>query len=175
MPELDANQIHKGLWQGGRPPYGTALSEAGFDLLVLCAFEFQPPQASIAGLPIPVSLRGDPFPGVSLIHAPNDDDYFSPPTRDTLRVAVDAADKVTKHIQQGGNALVTCWQGWNRSGLVSALVLHKLLGWGGSKCAQHVAFKRKNALSNPQFTAVLSKIPKGKTPLMPLLEEHLPL
>lgn len=157
---IDATHIYGGLWQGGRPPYGTELAEAGFSLLVLCAFEFQPPHGlNCDDSILSPSLRVDPFPGLEVLYAPNDDDFYTPPDESTVDVARSVAERVASHIEGGaGKALVTCWQGWNRSGLVSALVLHRLLGYSGHECVQHIAAKRKGALSNPQFVKVLSMI-----------------
>src|SRR6185436_7074108 len=112
--------------------------EAGFDMLVLCAFEFQPPHQMMAYAPCPPEFRDEPFPGVEVVHAPNDDNYYEPPPRYVLKAAVQTADIVAQKIRAGGKVLVTCWQGWNRSGLVSALTLHKLCGFSGAECVRHV-------------------------------------
>lgn len=126
--------------------------EAGFDMIVLCARELQ--------------LPAEAYPGVRIVYAPNDDSVEFPLTKEKLRIAVRAAEAVAQEIQKGGRVLVTCAAGLNRSGLVSALALHKLYGWGGDECvrtvrAKRVASKRHpgKALSNPEFTAVIRRLP----------------
>lgn len=60
---------------------------------------------------------------------------------------------------------MTCAAGLNRSGLVSALTLHLLLGWGGKRCAAHVQGKRmtrdgRHALYNQEFVRALCRLPE---------------
>lgn len=125
--------------------------EAGFDMIVLCARELQ--------------LPPETFPGVDVVHAPNDDSVALPLTKEKLRIAIRAADAVARRIQDGGRVLVTCAAGLNRSGLVSALALHKLYGWAGDECvrtvrAKRVASKRHpgKALSNAEFVAAIRRL-----------------
>lgn len=158
MP-LDATQIIPGLYQGSAPPPGRTLAQAGFKKLILCAMEFQPPHLvpayanNIIGLEAP-----DPFPGVEVFYAPNDDNPLEPATREQLLIAIGAARSTAMTLQHGGKVLVTCWMGLNRSGLVSALTLHILLGCSGRKAVQMVQQKRPNALKNPQFVSHLNRI-----------------
>lgn len=147
---LDAHQIVPNLWQGSKPPLGSRVAQAGFKCLVLCAREIQPPVTS--------------FPGVRVVHAPNDDSVQLPLTRDKLAVALAAARTVALAVSQGDNCLVTCAAGMNRSGLVSALALHLLYGWPGGRCIQRVRDKRGphhtfTPLSNPEFVQALQKLP----------------
>lgn len=141
---LDAHEIAPGLWQGAAPPEGSRLSELGFSAVVLCAKEHQP-KARI-------------FPGLRVIHAPNDDDFSRPPTREELRVAVNAARQVAQIVRRRDTVLVTCWMGLNRSGLVSALALHLLTGRSGFSCIQDVKKARKRALRNPGFQEALLRL-----------------
>ena len=149
--KLDADEIVPHLWQGALPPTGSAVSQAGFDLLVLCAREHQLPSVY--------------FHDVEVVNAPNDDnEAFGPLTREKLRVALQAAHKVVETVKAGKSALVTCAAGMNRSGLVSALALHLLHGWSGSKCIKQVRKKRGprggyRPLSNSDFTAALRRLP----------------
>jgi len=111
---------------------------------VLCANEFQPP--------------ANVFPGVRVIHAPNDDAPRRP-TRRELRVAEEAAREVAHAVRSRTPTLVTCMAGRNRSGLVTALALRYLTGEAGCPCACHVRDKRPNALSNAYFFDHLARLP----------------
>jgi len=151
---LDANEIVPGLWQGALPPAGTDVRNRGFTVLVLSAREKQPP--------------ADWYPGVEVIRAPNDDhpDY-GPLDREKLRVAIRAAERVTEVIKGGGKALVTCAAGANRSGLISGITLHLLLGWSGNKAINQIRKKRRvkggyRPLSNAEFVAALQNLPARK-------------
>jgi protein-tyrosine phosphatase len=144
----DANEIVPLLWQGSKPRPGRGLADAGFDVLVLCAREYQPTEAS--------------FPGLVLINAPNDDHYFV--TREDLDGAVNAASQVAEHVKAGRKVLVTCLAGINRSGLVVALALHKVFGYSGQTCINLVRAKRRLAdgddvaLTNTIFVESLQKL-----------------
>lgn len=148
---VEASEIVPGLWQGSKPVYGRTVADAGFHTLVLCAREYQP--ASVY------------FPKVTVVHAPNDDNAEEYPfTVEKLKVAIAASSEVVKALQNGQRVLVTCAAGINRSGLVTALSLHRLYGWSGVDCIQHVRRKRGKRghlwpLSNPDFTRVLRRLP----------------
>ncbi len=143
---IDADQIYQGLWQGSRPPVGSKIKVAGFQLLVLCAEEYQPPAYE--------------FHGVDVYHAPNQDNALLAPSRDQLAIALAAATKVADILQTQRPVLVTCWMGLNRSGLVTALALHKSLGISGAEACALVKRVRPWALSNPQFVECLARIPR---------------
>jgi protein-tyrosine phosphatase len=142
---FDAHPIYPGLWQGSAPKPKDELHKLGYQLLVLCAAEYQPPATL--------------FPGLEVVHAPNDDDPHRAPTRDELRIAMNAAQQVVQALQEEKKVLVTCWAGRNRSGLVSAIALHKLLGISGNRATTIVQMCRPKALTNPQFQACLARIP----------------
>lgn len=144
LTDIDAVEIAPFLYQGSAPPAGPYIAALGFNAVVLCAMEYQ--------------IEAKLFEGVSILHAPNDDNSKRPPTKTELSIAVNAARQVAKRIRDGQHVLVTCMAGLNRSGLVSALTLHILYGWNGSDCARHVQTKRGNALCNPQFVKVLSTL-----------------
>lgn len=149
-PSFDAHEIIPNLWQGS-VPVGSKCQSAGFIVVVLCAREHQHPATG--------------YPGVQLIHAPNDDHRAMPLTREKLALALKTARIITAAIKDGKCCLVTCAAGMNRSGLVSALVLHLLKGWSGSKCIQHVRQMRGRhrdgfiPLTNQEFTAALRQLP----------------
>jgi protein-tyrosine phosphatase len=101
------------------------------------------------------------FPGVTVIHAPNDDDFSRLPTRDELRLAIQAARQAVPILQGGGKVLSTCYMGLNRSGLVSALTLHLWLGVSGDEAIQMVRRGRKGSMRNPGFQTVLSRLSRS--------------
>lgn len=156
---IEASEIVPQLWQGSRPLMGEYVAQAGFQVLVLCAREYQPPASN--------------FPSVEVIHAPNDDDpRYYPFTLDSLKGAIEASGKVAKAYLDGKNILVTCQAGLNRSGFVMALALHRIFGWNGSLCIQRVRTRRgvRNdiaPLSNRDFTTVLRKLPSRPQPSEP--------
>ena len=158
---LDASLIYPGLSQGSAPDIGPGLAAAGFTDLVLCAEEWQPPYqvddvtAQIMGYNPEVPA----YPGVNLIYAPADDIVITPPTREVLVQAVQTANEVVKRVQAGGNVLVTCWAGRNRSGLVTALSLHKLTGFSGVQCVHIIRTARPMALTNLQFRSAIKALP----------------
>jgi hypothetical protein len=141
---LDATWISQGLFQGGRPPTGPAVAEAGFTELILCAREFQPGARD--------------FPGVYVVHAPNSDDLVSPPTPERLQGAIRAAGRAPACIRRGGRVLAPCRAGLNRSGLVSALTLHLLLKIPGAHAVQIVQAQRVGSLFNPRFIECLARL-----------------
>lgn len=146
---IDAHHISSGLWQGGVPLPGTTVRDAGFHVLVLCAMEYQP--------------SADEFPGIEVVHAPNDDDDSRTPTRDELRIAMKASQRVLRALQAEQKVLVTCWAGRNRSGLVSALALHHHLGLSGNQAATLVQMCRPKALTNREFQACLARLPAKRS------------
>lgn len=142
---IDAHHIGEGVWQGAVPTPGGIIRDAGFHMLVLCAMEYQ--------------LPAEEFPGVEVVHAPNDDDDSRWPTREELRIATNAASRVLAALRANRKVLVTCWAGRNRSGLVSALALREYLGISGSAASALVRAARPHALTNSKFQACLARLP----------------
>jgi len=140
---LDADPIAERLWQGAWPPEGEYVRLCGFTMLVLCAVEVQPPAQA--------------YPGVVVVHAPNDDTERMTPGQ--WRGALRAARRVTGEVRRGGRVLVTCAAGLNRSGLVTALVLHELRGsdLGIGRIVEMIRAARQGALSNPAFVERLER------------------
>jgi hypothetical protein len=134
---VDATKIATRLYQGGAPPTGSAVRDAGFDVLVLCAREYQETD----------------FPGVELIFCPLVD---GPMTAEVWRTAVWAAYEVAKAVRASKRVLVTCVQGRNRSGLVNALALRMLYEMPGAAAVLLVKTVRKNALTNDAFVGALT-------------------
>lgn len=138
---IDATRIGSKLYQGGRPVEGHALRRAGFDVLVLCAMEHQPPARA--------------YPGVTVIYAPLDDATITLPEW----IAADtAAAQVVKHLARRRRVLVTCQQGRNRSGLVMALTLRRLTRAPGHKIVRHIQALRPRALTNDSFVAAIEAL-----------------
>ena len=131
-----ADRILKHLYQGGMPPPGRGLKDAGVDVLVLAAAEHQDAAA---------------YDDVLVICAPGDDDkrrYRLDRFIDGWR---DAAAQVADHVRAGRNVLVTCMSGWNRSGLINALAVRELTGWSGKRIVAHIKSNRQYALNNETF------------------------
>lgn len=148
---IDAHQIIERLWQGSFPEPGGRLRSCGFDVLVLCAEELQPPS--------------DLYQGVEVIHAGIDDGLVTPELERTARRA---ANRVVKAHRDGKRILVTCAQGRNRSGLVVGFVLKELAyrtspdvkvakitkSWD---VVDYIQRRRPNALTNPYFVELLRR------------------
>jgi len=142
---IEANRIGPRLYQGSKPPFGRNLQRAGFDILALCALEHQP--------------RARAFPGIEVLHVPLDD-ADHPPSELEWRLALGAAKHIALGVRAGRRALVTCMQGRNRSGLVTALSLHFLTGQPGRVCTSYVQQARTAApaLTNDFFVGALASI-----------------
>jgi hypothetical protein len=124
------------LYQGSAPPIGLR----GFDVIVLCAEEYQP--------------QGYSFPFVTVIKAPLDDAHLS---RTEARIAYSAAVSVAEQLAEGKTVLVTCMQGRNRSGLVTALVL-MMNGLTADRAIALIKSKRALSMQNPSFNAFLKQL-----------------
>lgn len=134
------------IWQGRTPltPFERAVVKRAFDVVVLCAEEAQLPDEAL--------------PGVELVHAGFSDDNATL-TRSQLRTAQAAADEVVKRVREGKRVLVACYLGCNRSGLVTAFALHKILGWSGHEIVEMQQAKRPCSLMNPAFESLVRLLP----------------
>lgn len=151
---LDVTHLAGPLWIGSHPltlspccdehdPHARRadeLARAGFEVVVLCAEEWQPE-----------------IPRVETIHAPFDDDHTGL-DEDQTKTAFRAARRTARRIVQGKKTLVTCWAGRNRSGLVCALALSRVSGSHPRKAADLIRAKRAGALTNTAFRAFLSSL-----------------
>jgi protein-tyrosine phosphatase len=99
------------------------------------------------------------FPGVRVVRA-NLDDSGPPMTNAEWRSALQAAEQAAFWRARGMRVLTTCHAGLNRSGLVSALMLHRLSGMSGPRAIELVRAARPGALNNQYFTAALRRIPR---------------
>jgi hypothetical protein len=142
----DLSEIVPNLWQGSKHSISRFLDRYKFNVLVLCAEEWQPPRSM--------------FPdSVEVIYSPNADDPFRDPTRNELLRAVHSGRRVAIAVRKNRKVLTTCMAGLNRSGLVNAIALHFLTGDDGRTCMRRVRLKRLGALSNDRFQEVLSRVP----------------
>jgi hypothetical protein len=98
-----AHEVIPGLWQGARLSPGSY----AFDVIVFGADEWQPKAAK--------------FPGSTLVYARLSD--VKKPSKKSLHEAVAAAEVVADAYRAGKTVIVTCGQGYNRSGLITALAL----------------------------------------------------
>lgn len=145
MPQLDANRISPGLYQGSVPPPGGTVGRAGFDTVVLCAVELQPGNGLV------------PPRGVRAIKCPLDDDPTVRLAESDWKKAVWAAEIVARRVRRGQRVLVTCAAGRNRSGLVTSIALHMLSGMRGRDCIRHIRQRRQNACTNPRFNEAVMR------------------
>jgi hypothetical protein len=152
MTPIDAHQIASKLWMGAAPPPGVTLAASGFNILVLCAKEYQPP--------------AEWFPGVDVARVHLNDDGKTPFSAADALAAYQVASQLAKCIKFGQRVLVTCWEGRNRSGLVTALTLTQLTGCSGADAARAVRFRRQPrkgpALVNQDFVDALMMIPAAE-------------
>lgn len=65
------------------------------------------------------------------------------------------AQRLSSEIDDGGCVLTMCNAGRNRSGLLSALIVHHLFGVPGSDAIEIVRSRRPNALANEHFVRFL--------------------
>lgn len=141
------SEIVPGLWQGGVPWPGAEAANAGFDMIVFAAREWQP---------MPFM-----YPDVQIVKVPLDDDYDRAMPRLQALAAMRVAAMVAKAVRSGQKVLVTCFAGRNRSGLIVALAVMELCGVDGVQAARVVRERRQTpmgpALANPQFRAMLGE------------------
>jgi len=120
------------LAQGKAPPPDVLIP---FDVIVLAAMEYQPE-----------------LPGYHVIYVPLDD---GPPPDKVTRMRIrHAAREIADRVRLGQRVLVTCWQGRNRSGVLSGLALVDL----GVHPIQVVGRIRRlrDGLTNEHFRAMVA-------------------
>jgi len=148
---LECSLIASNLWMGSRPPIGSALRRAGFRTLALCAMEWQP--------------SADMYPDVEVLRVILNDAELG---REDARAACSIASRLYERVRQGHKVLITCSQGRNRSGLVTALTLAGLTGCTGAKAIQAVRDRRRSpfgpALTNDHYVRALLRVEGRKDP-----------
>ena len=110
-----------------------------FDVVVLCAEELQSPRTKAPS-------------GKHIFRVPLDDDIYRPLPEDVGDVLHEVAKRLATYCAGGNKVLVTCAQGWNRSGIVNALVLMYGYQMPPKKAIDLIRKKRSSdALCNPMF------------------------
>ncbi len=144
----DVTHLAHRLWIGSAPS-GMSGRE-GFDVLYLCAQEWQPSSRE--------------FPGVVVRRCPFDDAVRL--QDEDIQMAMAAAEQAARDLVKGRTVLVTCMMGRNRSALVSALALHMLTGESATRMGRLVQSKRRDptgvpALSNDAMWQVLRHVDRA--------------
>jgi hypothetical protein len=110
---VDADQVAVNLYQGSSPPPGDVLKRLGFNALVLTAEECFPAQ------------EAKNYPGVDVIYCPlldqSDMTAFRPGDWERVKATGQA---LATRLARGQKVLICCHAGHNRSGLLTAYVLH---------------------------------------------------
>lgn len=138
---LDAHLVHTRLWVGSEPPLDRNLPK--FSTLALCAAEIQPQDGDIrfGGRVIRARLHD---------HKPSDIE---------VRQAVGAAALVARELRRGGNVLVTCAAGLNRSALVAGIALLQTTKLGPDFIVRLFRARRsQSCFSNPHFVELLHRL-----------------
>lgn len=148
MSSIDYNWIvHGRLAQGGLKTKQNARRLApeifrNFHVLVLCAEEIQP--------------RIAPPAGRRVVRLPFDDDIYQPIPREVSDIFHTSAKTLAAHLRQDARMLVTCAQGRNRSGLITALILMYAFGTQPREAISIIRNKRsRDSLANPMFEQYL--------------------
>lgn len=137
---FDINRVATKLHQGGK--VDPTFHYAPYDMIVLCAQEFQPELPNFRGM----------------VLRPAFDDTWEPTTLELAR-AIAAAALVATAVQAGRRVLVTCRAGWNRSGLVTGLALGRM-GLSGDTIVNLIRQARgEDALCNPTFEKMVRATP----------------
>ncbi len=144
MIEYSVSRVYENLFIGGAPPGGDFLSQNKIDCVILTANDHQ--DASI-------------YKDIEVILAGGWDSDHWPIPEEHLSKWKQAADIVVDRLRNGKKVLVTCMMGQNRSGLVTAMAMQKLLGKEHSaEIVKHIQTYRKNALNNKHYVRYLLEI-----------------
>lgn len=127
------------LWQGAASTVNIA-DMHGFDTVVLCAQEWQPPMTGAC---------------IEVIRFLSDDTTL---TRAHLQEAIFISGKIERRVLAGKHVLCTCFAGLNRSGLVTALAVMKLTRKPGQEVVEYIQRKRDGALCNGSFADALRRL-----------------
>jgi protein-tyrosine phosphatase len=147
MTGPDFDRIEDSLYMGSKPDPNLNYKELGFDVMVFCAKEHQP--------------NGETFPGMTVVRIPLDDpeSFTDVDLKSAMAKALQGAQIVRSKLDEGQRVLVTCMQGRNRSGVVSALTLWLNKRRPGWYCVERVRQRRRSnlgpVLSNAGYTSAL--------------------
>ena len=70
----------------------------------------------------------------------------------------EVVSRVCTAVSAGKRVLVHCYAGLNRSGLVNAMVVHRLTGRSGPQLIGFMRRKRPGCLTNPRFRAYVERL-----------------
>lgn len=132
------------LWQGGAKHARSvpALENARIKAVVFAANEHQPELPEKFDI-LRARLHDNPFMGRS-------------EARKVAVCADEVSDMLVAYLLAGQSVLSSCWAGWNRSGLMTAMTLMKLAKMPTDVAIARVrAARGPNALSNPVFVEIL--------------------
>lgn len=136
------NNILDNLYMGGAPAFfreedvEDVPGAKRFDCVFLCAQEYQVPS-------------GDPED--TMLFQVGFDDKHDLDIRE-MQTILAASDLAKRQIEKGRTTLISCWMGWNRSGIVTAITLLKLFPTMSPRYAVELIQKnRKDALRNTFF------------------------
>jgi len=129
------------LFIGSRPPPGYY---RWLGVIVLCAKEFQPPTWA--------------YPGVTILHAPLDDDPTRAMTDHEITIAVTNGGTVSRYLHAGHRVLATCHMGLNRSALIAGLAMQRAFDMTAEEVVEQIRGQRgSSALGNPNFVRLLQR------------------
>ena len=132
------------LWQGGMTSSGSVrtLENARIKAVVFAAVEFQPKLPDRYDV-LRARLYDNPF--MNPLEA-----------RKVAHCADEVSDMLAAYVAGGENVLSSCWAGWNRSGLLSALTIMKLTGMPAEAAISRIrAARGSSALGNPVFVRIV--------------------
>jgi protein-tyrosine phosphatase len=133
-------RVAQNLFMGRKPPPDHKIGLV-FDVVVLCAYEYQ--------------RRTGEYGRAHVIHVPLDDMDGKPPTPHETVTAIEAGRAVASWLRKGKRVLVTCRQGRNRSGWVAGIALITL-GVPAREAIRAIrAARGQDALDNPYFVKAL--------------------
>lgn len=134
-PPLDANLVAPRLFLGSKPPPG---KYRWINVVTLCAKEYQPPSYA--------------YPGLTVLRVPIVDDRWHPISPVDAALVVSNARSVARYLNGGSTVLVTCWAGFNRSALVSAIAMQLAYNLSADEAITQIrTFRSPEALFNERF------------------------
>jgi protein-tyrosine phosphatase len=139
--DFEYSWIVNGLAQGNFPGSAkTAFSH--FDVVVLCAEEHQPPWQ------VPKDKH--------LFKMPLDDDPYRQVPLEVGRIVCHTAHAAGTYLVNGRSVLTSCHQGWNRSGITTAMILIMFMGMTPAKAIKLIRSRRNDdCIGNPMFEQFL--------------------
>lgn len=150
----DFSRISDKLYVGSEPhPDEFDYAGHGFNVIVFCAEEVQPPKENFPGLDAIIRIPLVDQTGY------NEEEWAS-----EWATAMKGAHEVAKRLAQGDRVLVTCRMGWNRSPFVAALTLWLMNRRPGWWALNKVRERRKFtdgtlAIGNVAYAAALLTLP----------------